>query len=434
MSAEPKKYAYILLLALIILTAAVFACIGIIQPLMTDDFNFHQGANRYSDPFSYAFGVYHGWSGRFTTAALHWVALQNEGTWIVFGALNGIMIVVIAWLATALALGRKPKLLDNDVFLFALLVAAFWFCSPALGEVAFWRTGASAYIWSLAAGLLFLLPYRFRLESDQGTRMLIIPMAIAGVAVGMHGEQIVASLAAVIPVMMLLYRRYPGWAVIGWLALLAGGIISALGPGNFNRLQYGRVATVADMLHGIMPFMGNLFVFLLPVLVVWLALFVSMLLGRRVFRISWKAALVLMVGTLAASSVMFLLPFHHSDRSRFIPFAWAVIGFASTIDPMQLAIPRLRQAWSVAAIIAVFAVLITAAIAVPHAITLSREVVIRDQFIRNERDRGVKDVLVPPYPSIPGPVPYKDDLTFLTGDWRNTGLAKYYGVRTVARW
>lgn len=426
------RYTIFGLFVLIVLAAVGMAIIGVLQPQMTDDFTMHMGIVRNSSPFNYAWGTYHGWSGRLSTVVLHWCAMHGGWTYIVFGALNGAWLAGITWLMMMIGYGRRLMFCRGDVAVFALVFAAVWFCSPAIGEVAFWRTGADAYIWSLGLGLVFFLPYR--LWADARRRLaMILPMLIAGIIIGLHGEQITASLMFAVPITMRLQRRWPWWGVAGWVGTMVGGVISVLGPGNYKRLHFGTVAGPADMVASIFPYGARLCVTLWPVLVIWAILTLALWYCRYPRPLPWTTMLIGVAGMLGAAGVMILLPFHQSDRSRFIPFAWALIALITTLDIRMVLITwqLFQRSLLAAAAVALFAMVYSVAMAIPRTIDLSKQVAQRDRLIRQACLNGVMEISIPLYDVPNARVPYIDDITSDSLNWRNANIAHYYGVKKI---
>ena len=72
----------------------------------------------------------------------------------VFDAVNAAMFCLIIGLICKMALGKdKNNLLTVSVF------SVIWLYVPAFGQVNLWQDGAVNYSWSVAVGLLYLIPF-----------------------------------------------------------------------------------------------------------------------------------------------------------------------------------------------------------------------------------------------------------------------------------
>ena len=95
------------------------------------------------------------WSGRLLPLVLLNAALQAPLVW---GVANGAALMALVVLTFAVAMGRWPRKVRRDMQTIAVLLAAYWFALPAIGETVFWRTGAAVYLWPLWLMLLFVFP------------------------------------------------------------------------------------------------------------------------------------------------------------------------------------------------------------------------------------------------------------------------------------
>jgi len=444
MTKRPWPYLYGGLLLLAAILTVLFAAIGYLHPTVMDDYSLYTSIAGFHNPVSYAWHGYLTWSGRLTTWLLHWVVLHNGHTRAVLGALNGIIFAGLGWLAAALALGRRPRLLEQDGIVVVFVLAAIWFFAPAIGETVFWRTGADAYLWSLAAGLLFLLPYRRWIAAGapvaratpsgrwQGAGMLV-----AGVLIGMNGEQMMILLAVLIPYWLFRYgarpllRGWPAWTLGGAAGVLVGGVISILGPLNYVRYGYNTPLTVLLFLKQTLAYGARLFHFMLPLLLISIPLILLTRYCGALVPQSRRLTLDWAIAAVASAALLLLLPTFQQDRTLFIPIVMIVIGLASMLDLRRTAFPRLRLVFVTLGVLVAGALLLSGFSVLAKVRQYAGEVAAREQLILQQKRAGQRDAFVPPIFCRAGRYLYIRDIQKDRTFWGNQAVAAYYGIDTI---
>jgi|GEM_PF-2184898 len=428
------------LILFFLLACACWMAIGALYPPANDDFVFLADARRYGGAFDFVEYWYGHWSGRIATLALHWVVFQRPLTLAVFGALNGAAPAALAWVVTALALGRRPAAFGRDLPLFFIVLAAVWFGLPAFGETVYWRTGADAYLWAALLALLFLLPYAWWARraaaahySLPGKIAAAAGMFLFGLFSGLNGEQSGMMLLLTIPYWAAVKLRgperprLPAWAVAGYAGLLIGYLISALAPGNFHRYQQsGAPLTPAR-------FAGGSIRYGLTVLEQtpwWLFVFALLLhFDGREKRdggwIGWAWS------AFAAGALMLFLTYFQAPRTTFLPVVMLIVLGAWLIGTDRFAGWQERRPARALAVLLAGLLLGTSVLPLRAAWSLRREFRAREQSIAVMKSRGERDLALEPFATPPTRVLMNPDLTSDPADSINLGMARYYGVRSM---
>jgi len=418
---------------------ACWMAIGALYPPANDDFVFLAGVRKYGGAFDFVRYWYGNWSGRIATLALHWVVFQHPFTLAVFGALNGAALAALAWVITALALGRKPAAFGRDLPLFFIVLAAVWFGLPAFGETVYWRTGADAYLWAAFLALLFLLPYAWWARQTAAHYSLpkkiaaSIGMFLFGLVNGLNGEQSGMMLLLTIPYLAVVKLRQPerprlpAWVVAGYVGLLAGYLVSALSPGNFNRYQQSGAPLTP------VRFTGGSVRYGLTVLEQtpwWLFAFALLLhFDGREKRdggwIGWAWA------AFAAGVLMLFLTYFQAPRTTFLPVVMLIVLGAWLIGTDRFADWRRCRPARVLVVLLAGLLLGSSVLPLRAAWSLSRQFRARERAIAAMKSRGERDLVLEPFTTPPTRVLMSPDLTTNPADSINLGMARYYRVRSM---
>ena len=167
-----------------------------------------------------------------------------------------LLELALLYLMAAVALGRWPSLRRaGDALAFATVAAITAACTPQFGPMLFYRPYTGNYLFGLAAGLLWLIPYRFHLAPERPPgRWWWAPALLAlGLIAGMCNEHTGPAFAglAVLAIARSV-RRGDGvrpWMIAGLVGLLAGFVLLLIAPGN--DLRYDGLARQAGILERI---------------------------------------------------------------------------------------------------------------------------------------------------------------------------------------
>jgi len=163
---------------------------------------------------------------------------------IVFDIVNVLMFL---WLGVALFMlvyGRFPNIYNafDDIFYF-LVIFFILVLFPLLGQVFFWKAGASNHFWGVTISLSFLLPFRLNLANkiERKNPISIVLFTIFGFVAGMTIENVSATLFF----FLLIYYAFASigknidWKFIFPLIANAIGIsILLFSPGTAHRRMY----------------------------------------------------------------------------------------------------------------------------------------------------------------------------------------------------
>jgi hypothetical protein len=214
--------------------------------------------------------------------------LFTPGPWHVI--VTPLVELGMFYLLAALVLGRWPTWRrTDDALLFLLIVAMTSISAPQFGLMLFYRPYTGNYLFGLVINLLFLILYRFEYEAPHTRGWWWIPiMLVLGFASGMSNEHTGPAITAIAAVGTFMCwrrdRKISWWAIIGLVAMIAGGIALFKAPGQ--AIRYRGLANQGSMLTRILDrgfvanskIVGSLFMFMLPT-ITWGALAVV---ARRV--------------------------------------------------------------------------------------------------------------------------------------------------------
>ena len=164
---------------------------------------------------------------------------------VVFNVSNSIMAIVYMWLIYQYAFKRKWRLdKRNSVYLISIFTLIL-ILQPVIGEIFFWRTGSTNYLWAICFLLGFALPLRYYIgyrsvDIVGKSKWKILLLSIWGFLAGFTNENTIA-------VFILLYlgvilydkkakRVTPVWIYTSGATLLGGFICMYNAPSTANRI------------------------------------------------------------------------------------------------------------------------------------------------------------------------------------------------------
>lgn len=424
------------------------------SPLYADDYN-HLVAIR-DHPFlgDYLMHWYTGWSGNLTILTLIYVALRYQLLW---GIANGAAFVALVVLTFAVAMGRRPRMVRRDMQILAVVLAAYWFALPAIGETVFWRVGSS-YLWATWLMLLFVFPYRRWMSSPAVSAHLgRVRRAAAslgwlafGFVVGCANLQVVAALCALFVVFAVKVwqrglRTVPVALVAGVVGAALGAAALVLAPGNEVRLAAAGTLslTVFERAHGLAGYLASILIHWLPPLIPWLLCLLVVAVpmrqvrqmggGQRDAAAPPRAWWIWGLAGVATLAPFVITPGNGAERTViFLAVFLMVSVLALAADGKRRALDCLPSA-ATSIVIAglMLCVLAPMAGSVRRAMLLTEATHQREQLVRAQKARGVVDVVVPPIEGSLNRAVTFSDLTSDPGFWTNKAMADWYGVRTI---
>lgn len=444
-----------LAIALSGLLCAALALLALNEPWVSDDFSNALFIREHPGIFYALKQGYLTWSGRFTSSAFSWMAIQTRP---VYGLVIWLGVLLLVVMTFALARGRLPRARRGDLTVLALLLVAYWYGMPALEETVFWASGSAVYLWPAVATLVFLYQYR-RWEQRETVVRQRVPVAIAsivgmlllGVWVGGAQEQVLAACLVYLgfvggrALLAGRLRRLPAALYVGLAGLVIAGAISVVAPGNGARAAAAPEGGLLSTALGSGKYLVHTFVDWLPPIAPWLLclalLAVPVVRATRQVKLAgdeergtrseWWLWLLLGLVTL---SPLLVHPYFGAERTItylavFIAVAAVSLGTGGAADRVLDRLPA--AAASAALCIVLLAALGDVALGAWQAGELKAGQEDRSRLVEEQKRDGVSDVRVPP---ITADEPRRGviwgDGTADSAFWVNGILASYYEVGT----
>lgn len=165
---------------------------------------------------------------------------------VVFCILNSFVDIYYLVLIQLYAFPSKRSL-DERIWSIVVSFVVIMLFQPALGEIFFWRTGSTNYLWGICILLSFALPLRDYLCPESrdligGSRLKTVFFAVLGFFAGMTNENsVVAFLALYVGVIvfnMVKRKHLPLWIYTSFCTFLAGFIFLVSAPSTAKRVAY----------------------------------------------------------------------------------------------------------------------------------------------------------------------------------------------------
>ena len=230
--------------------------------------------------------------------------------------LNVVMIVILAWMISAIAGEKRLAYVTLTVgFLHGL--NANWKMSM------YWQTGACNYLYTTIIILAFLWFYLRILEKEPAKECpwLALPVSVLGLLCGWTNENM-GPMVWVLTVVVMLWLKHEKrairiWMMAGNLSCLVGSVLMIMAPGNSVRseqvaeTEFGTLWQIFLRMYNVCK---GAWEYLFPVIVVTIALLVVniCILGNRLK----KSDGLLIVGAILSWGAMILSP-HYPDRASF---------------------------------------------------------------------------------------------------------------------
>lgn len=258
---------------------------------------------------------YNNWGGR---AVAHTIA-QSILLYLsepVANVLNVAMIVLLAWMISALAGQKKLAYITLTVgFLHGL--NADWKMSM------YWQTGACNYLYTTIIILAFLWFYLGILEQEPEKERpwLVLPVSVLGLLCGWTNENMGPAIWVLTVLVMLWLKREKRtirpWMIGGSLTCMIGSALMILAPGNSVRsaqvaeTEYGTLWQIFLRMYSVCKGAWD---YLFPVIVVTAVLVV---INVAILGNPWrKRDAMLLIGALLSWGAMILSP-HYPERAAF---------------------------------------------------------------------------------------------------------------------
>lgn len=310
-------------------------------------------------------------------------------------------------------------------------------CLPVFGQDILWISGSANYMWASLLPLLFLgiwRSYQVNLDEKINHPISICFVFVLGIFAGWSNENVSVGLVAIVAGYMYIYRsklkKIPSFAYAGGIGLVLGSLVLWLAPGNFVRFAFEK--------HSHSPFhianmvLKNIWALFDPAATLFLViLFVILLVGS--IKIKKETAIIIFLGAVI-SSIAFSVIGRIDHRVFFGPVMLMIIASGILYEQWNQTLEIRKIKFLIMCIL--FLGCITFYSDAKNGINdYAAQWNDNQKIIKIEKDKGNLDVYVNPiFPKNKFCATYGlDDIKPKNQNkhWLNTGVAKYFGLRTI---
>lgn len=164
---------------------------------------------------------------------------------VLFNICNSLVSLFYIWLAYQYAFKRKFSLDKRNVLYLLAVFTLILMLQPVLGEIFFWRTGSTNYLWAICILLGFALPIRYYIGYKSfdiigNSKSKIALLTIFGFVAGFTNENTVIVIILLYVGVILSNRKKkvktPIWIYSSGITLLTGFIGMCKAPSTANRV------------------------------------------------------------------------------------------------------------------------------------------------------------------------------------------------------
>jgi hypothetical protein len=328
-----------------------------------------------------------------------------------------------------------------NTWLFLAINIFLWIFVPAWGQDFLWLGGSCNYLWTTTIVLLFLLPFRLKLEHNnfRMKRILLVFFFPFAVIAGWTNENSGAAVLFMLIVYFVVKKmeknqtvnRGGGFEILGTIGFLVGYLILILAPGNYARLDS------FEQRHAI--FFVELFEHFMKISV-FLLQHVSFVIGMCVL-IMWKL-------------------WHHVKKRKYTSFFFYGIGILAGAYSLVVSPTSPGRAFLIVIVflsIFFFSLLYSAKNELPPVVLKNKTIIIlifllsffftsvlpasrnimsvylrmkqRSEYIYRKKSEGILDI------TVKSPIPVHDRHVSIDGlddiGTSNWAMVKYYGVHSL---
>ncbi len=134
---------------------------------------------------------------------------------------------------------------SGNWILYLFLHLAVWILVPDYGQVMFWQSGSTAYLWASIPALAVLWLFRINSVSENGfmkSWYAAFPLFLLGVLAGVAMENISAGLLVILTLSLIFFYRngklFPAH-IACYIGAISGFLILILSPGSQRRAESG---------------------------------------------------------------------------------------------------------------------------------------------------------------------------------------------------
>jgi hypothetical protein len=239
-----------------------FLLINFITPLMGEDY----ALLPFSPSENIHFGIvmFQKMISRIQSQMLGWNVRVGEQLSIMFGCFdkvvfdicNSLISLYFIFLVELYAFKDKRSLTKKIIttyIVFLLLVSI----QPVLGEIFFWRTGSTNYLWAICLLLTFILPLRYYVGSNRvdiidGSRIKMCILIVMGFFAGFTNENTVGTFW-ILYISVMVYNKMkkistPLWVYLSFVSYTLGFVFMLKAPSTAYRIAYyNRVYGITEL-------------------------------------------------------------------------------------------------------------------------------------------------------------------------------------------
>lgn len=429
----------ILNISIITTIAAIFLFLNFCQPIFADDFGrLSASALTRGDLFSIIYNQYMGWTGRISAEFLAYLFFNKDHLVVSLffvDVVNSIIFSIFIVLSFKLVTRDKYELSSKQFVCFLFFFCFIFLYSGVIGN-ALWKTAAMQYFW----GIVLLVGYYYFIFNKQ--KNSIIFSLSTGLFIGLYNE-IYVGVLIILAVTYFLERKLNNQPInkniiYFFVALVVGGVILAVAPGNYKRLDVLAGSRDIGLLQNI-HFMWVLLIYhpYVKLLHYMIAIIALLLLVDKDIKVKSKAiyfvALVVSLFVLAPVVGQYGGLNQRVLMIYYVLFFLIILGLvyrSKNIFVVKFVELFGKLFWLLGIVLILQLWLVFSTYASLHSYEMQRQ-----QLINYYHQHNIKNASFPLnyrcYLDSSYRFIYFDDITFNKNDWRNKGFASFYDFNSV---
>ena len=445
-----KKLRGIIAVAVITVIFVTQLFFNYLTPLIADDYGYsfiwgtEERVQTVSDILESEAIHYKAWSGRIVnhTIAQFFLMLTNYGYDIAFDICNSLIYIALIAL---IYYHSKGTLKNFKLWWFGAIHLCLWLFVPDYAGCFYWLIGSSNYCWSMVIALLFLIPFTYHSNNETDRKLNIVTellLSLLYIPCGILAGNTNENTAAALIVMVILFvvkavlekKKLRIWMFSGFVGVLVGFGAMILSPGQQARAeQSGGFGGIGTWIKNAVFITMDVFEYLaLPLLLLFVALILAFFSNKKLKLSSFYGFFIFLIGSGTSIYCMVVSP-QFPARSWTPPVVFAIIAFGqllSLIKPTDKIYRRTVCAALAIATICFGTSYVASYLDIKQTVIAYNE---REAYIAEQKANGETVLVLEP---VRGWARYNlfgsgGDLGAQSDEWRNEGIARYYGVEKV---
>jgi hypothetical protein len=333
-------------------------------------------------------------------------------------------------------------------WLFLAINIFLWIFIPARGQNFLWLTGSCNYLWTTMIVLLFLLPFRLKLEHKdfKMNGILSVLFFLLAVIAGWTNENSGAAILFMLIVYFAILKMRKKndrqklvtgggaislFEILGTIGFLAGYLILLLAPGNYVRLdsyEQNHAVFFVEMLERFIKI--SVFILQHTALPIGTCILIIWKLGSEGQKKNYGCIFFYGIGFLAGSYSLVMSP-AHSGRAFLIVIVFLSILFFALLYSAKIELPSIILN-NKAAIILVLLLSFFFNSVLPasrNIMSVYLRMKQRSEYIYQKKSEGILDI------TVKSPIPVHDKHVSIDGlddiGTSNAAMVKYYGIHSL---